>query len=127
MRSCPDAALEARLELGVSGGHPTAAGGAVRGCVRVRVLPDTLSAGARCGSPFAAMSRAEAAQPPADRAPAVLGGVRVCWMEVPAPVSPELLQADGEPCHKLTPWRGLLPGRGVLQQRRALPRCISAW
>lgn len=112
----------------MSRGHPTAAGGGVRGYACVCALPAALSAGARCGSLFAAMSRVDAAQPPADRASAVLGGVRVWWMEVPDPVSLASLQADGEPYRpQLHALVGLLPGRGVLQQRRALPRCISAW
>lgn len=71
----------------MSGGHPTAAGGDVRGsaCVRVR----------EAVVPFAAKSRADTAQRPADGASAVLGGVRVWWMEVPNPVSPAPLPADG--------------------------------
>lgn len=81
----------------MSGGHPRAAGGGARGSACVRVLPAALSAGARCGSPLAAVSRVDAAQPPADRSAAVRGGVRVRWMEVRDPVSPALLQADGEP------------------------------
>lgn len=80
----------------MSGGHPTAADGAARGNACVRVLPAVLSAGARCGSPVAAVSRVDVAQPSAGRSSAVLGGVRVWWMEVPNPVSSAPVQVDGE-------------------------------
>lgn len=100
----------------MSGGHPTAAGGGVRGsaCVRGReaVVPFCRHVPCRHG-----------AAPGGWR----IGGTGRCSCVVDGgaePREPRTL-AGGWP-RNLTPGRGLLPGRGVLVQRRTLPRCISA-